>query len=639
MPRSLAWIAAVASVAVSPVATAVPLEAFGRLPSLEDAALSPDGASIAFVTTTQNQRLIVIYSLKEHRLLGGVRIGDQKVRSVGWADDSQLLLTTSSAGIPWGMSGSQREWFQMQAFDVQKHKVRPLLEAVHDVRTMNVVWGAPMVRRDGRDTILYLHGLYISDRALPGLFKVNLTTGTERVAREGSTATVDWLVDDAGQVVAEEDYSERDRRWSIRTARAGQLEEAASGVEAIDRPHILGFDPAGEALVVSLVEEDQVVWKTVSLKDGAWGAPFAPDKPHGSVIVEPHSQRIVGTTSGGDEPRYVFFDRDLQERWDWAVRQFRNERVQLVSLSQNGSKALLLVTGSRSGYSYQLADFEEHLAEPVGKVYDGIDVIADVRPVTYAAADGLRIPAYLTLPPGRPARNLPVVVLPHGGPAARDSLRFDWLAQALAAQGYVVLQPNYRGSDLGRKWIAAGFGEWGRKMQSDLSDGLRYLIEQGIADPQRACIVGASYGGYAALAGVTLESGIYRCAVAVAGIADPHEFARWVDRRTRAGQRTSLRYLDRFLGATSPDDPKLEEISPLKHVQGIAVPVLLIHGRDDTVVPYDQSADMAKALKRAGKPVEFLSLDKEDHWLSRSETRLRMLQASVDFLRRNNPPD
>ena len=639
MPRCLIWIIAVSWSALGPGRAAVPLEVYGRLPSLEDAALSPDGSSIAFVRTIDEQRLIVIYSLKEHHALGGVRVGNQKLRSVEWADDAQLLLTTSSTGMPWGLRGSDQEWSLMQAFDVQKRRARPLLDAVHDVRTLNVVLNAPMVRRDGNDTILYLHGLYVSDMTTPGLFKVNLSNGAERIARQGTPATVDWLVDEAGQIVVEEDYVERDQRWAIKVARAGHLKEAVSGVEAIDRPRILGFDPAGGAVVVALVENDQVVWKTLSLSDGAWSGIFAPGKPHSAVIVDPRSQRIVGTVAGGDEPQYAFFDPELQERWDWVVRQYHNEHVRLVSLSENGSKALLLVIGPQSGYSYQLADFDERMIEPIGKVYDGVDAIAEVRPVIYPAADGLRIPAYLTLPPGRPAKNLPLVVLPHGGPAAHDSMGFHWWSQALAMQGYAVLQPNFRGSDLNRQWLAKGFGEWGRKMQSDLSDGVRFLVAQGIADPKRACIVGGSYGGYAALAGVTLESGVYRCAIAVAGISDPREFVEWVNERTHSGRRTTLRYWDRFLGVSSLDDPKFAEISPLKHLQNVTVPLLLIHGRDDTVVPYEQSTDMVKALKRAGKPVEFLSLDKEDHWLSRGETRLQMLKASVEFLRRNNPPD
>jgi dipeptidyl aminopeptidase/acylaminoacyl peptidase len=231
---------------------------------------------------------------------------------------------------------------------------------------------------------------------------------------------------------------------------------------------------------------------------------------------------------------------------------------------------------------------------------------------------------------------LPLIVLPHGGPAAADTLEFDWWSQALAAQGYAVLQPNFRGSTLNSEFLQAGYGEWGRKMQSDLSDGVRYLAHEGIIDPKRVCIVGASYGGYAALAGVTLESGVYRCAVSVSGPADLRRFRKWTGVNKMA---STQRYWDRFMGAADQSDPALVAISPIEHVANVSAPVLLIHGRDDTVVPYEQSDVMESALKRAGKSVTLVTLKHEDHWLSRSETRLQMLQAIVDFLKANNPPN
>lgn len=229
-----------------------------------------------------------------------------------------------------------------------------------------------------------------------------------------------------------------------------------------------------------------------------------------------------------------------------------------------------------------------------------------------------------------------MIVLPHGGPASADTLHFDWWSQALAAQGYAVLQPNFRGSILDSRFLEAGFGEWGRKMQTDLSDGVRYLANQGIIDPKRVCIVGASYGGYAALAGVSVETGVYPCAVSVAGISDLRRFRKW----TIANEvGISQRYWDRFIGTADQHDPALLAISPIEHVAAVSVPVLLIHGRDDTVVPYEQSDVMLSALKRAGKSVSMLTMKHEDYWLSRSDTRLQMLQATVDFLKANNPPN
>jgi dipeptidyl aminopeptidase/acylaminoacyl peptidase len=275
----------------------------------------------------------------------------------------------------------------------------------------------------------------------------------------------------------------------------------------------------------------------------------------------------------------------------------------------------------------------------IGPAYEGIkpDDLADVAVAAYPAKDGMKINAFLTLPIGREPKNLPLIVLPHGGPAARDDAGYDWWAQALASRGYAVLQPQFRGSG-GFDWSleAAGFGEYGRKMQSDLSDGVRALAGKGYIDPKRVCIVGASYGGYAALAGVTIEQGVYRCAVAVAGVADMRKMVG--DGLVAANRNSTVRYWDRFVGAKNPTDPVYDQISPVRHAAQASAPILLIHGRDDTVVPFEESVRMEAALKSANKPVEFVILANEDHWLSREETREQMLKATVTFLEKNNPP-
>jgi dipeptidyl aminopeptidase/acylaminoacyl peptidase len=175
-------------------------------------------------------------------------------------------------------------------------------------------------------------------------------------------------------------------------------------------------------------------------------------------------------------------------------------------------------------------------------------------------------------------------------------------------------------------------------MQTDLSDGARYLAAQGTVDPARVCIVGASYGGYAALAGATLDTGVYRCAVDVSGPADLSKLITWgSSREGRQGLQVE-RYWTRFMGAQGVGDPHLKAISPADHADKVTIPILIIHGKDDTVVPFEQSQIMADALKKAGKPYDFVVLNHEDHWLSRSDTRLQMLQATIDFLEKSNPP-
>jgi dipeptidyl aminopeptidase/acylaminoacyl peptidase len=200
-----------------------------------------------------------------------------------------------------------------------------------------------------------------------------------------------------------------------------------------------------------------------------------------------------------------------------------------------------------------------------------------------------------------------------------------------------VLQPNYRGSTgLGADFYRAGFGQIGRKMQTDLSDGVRELVRQGMVDAKRVCIVGASYGGYAALAGAAFDPGVYRCAVSYGGPSDLRSLVADMGQMHGA---EAARFWARSIGARNLEDPVLAAYSPAAHAAKVSVPVLLIHGRDDTVVPIWQSRKMAEALRAAGRPVELVELAGEDHWLSTGTTRLQMLQTTVAFLEKNDPPN
>lgn len=619
---------------------AAPLEAYGRLPTIEQASLSPDGLKIAFIQTTRDLRILTIFDLSASRVLSASKVGEDPVRSVQWADDTHLLMTTASSRMPFELRGEKTEWLLMQVFDLATLKWRPLLDNVRaETHTMNVVAGRPIIQRTGKDTIIFIEGVAVGGVTHPALFRINLTTKFETMVREGSSTTDNWVLDDSGAIIAEQDYADDRRRWEIHLFSGGHARQTISGTAEIDTPDLLGLSATGDEILYAITAPDEYLWKPLRISDGSWGDKLMPGTRLNGVTLFNGSNRIAAMNFIGDATYYHFVDKKNQESWDWIERVFSNQRVELVSASADYSRMVVEVFGTKYGYAYYLADVGEHLTRPIGRIYGDVEQIAEMRSISYKAQDGQEIPAYLTLPPDRPEKMLPVIVFPHGGPQARDILGFDWWAQAMAAQGYAVLQPNYRGSAIGKSWIEAGYGEWGRKMQTDLSDGLSYLAAQGIVDPKRACIVGASYGGYAALAGVSVQSGFYRCAVAVAGVSDPAGFMQWVKRKEEYGDQVGLRYWERFLGVDKPGDRGLDAISPLKNASRISVPLLLIHGRDDTTVPYDQSEDLAKALKKAGKPVQFVTLSKEDHYLSHSATRLQMLQASMEFLQANNPPD
>ena len=616
-----------------PAAHAVPLTVYGALPSLENVALSPDGSRIAYVRTEGDARLVLVATVADRKMIRYVRVGDEKLRSVEWADNDNLMITTS---ITTSLYGFKDEASMLRVYNVSKNEIKPLPGEIpgNDRRMLNTVVGEVMVRHVDGHTVLFVPSVDVREGVT--LVRCDITSGINRVMRVAESDTT-WLVDAHGELAAQQDYDKQTQRWSINVFRGGNLHEGASGHAALDVPEILGFGPTADTLLVHMIEDGRARWKLLSIKDGKLGEPLEKGPFH-EAILDSLTAQLIGGMELVDAPQYVFFDATTEQRWKAIVEAFDGAQVTFVSATTDFSKALVLVEGGKIGYRYELIDLVNPGAITVGKVYAGIDNPLEVRRVTYAAADGLEIPAYLTLPRGREPHNLPLIVLPHGGPADRDTSEFDWWSQALADQGYAVLRPNYRGSTINERFLEAGYGQWGRKMQTDLSDGVRYLVKEGIADATKVCIVGGSYGGYAALAGVTLDPGVYRCAVSVAGISDLARTLRW-ESAGGVDAREVTRYWDRFWGVSGASDPLLNSISPIKHIDAVKVPVLLIHGRDDTVVPFEQSQVMFDALKESKKDVELVTLKKEDHWLSRGATRLQMLEATVAFLRAHNPPD
>jgi len=622
---------------------AAPLAVYGGLPTVEDVALSPDGSRLAAVRTDGDLRMVIVATVADGKVLRRIRASEDKLRSIKWADDDNLILTTS---ITTPVFGFKEEWSLLQVYNVTRNEMRSLpgKPIGTEDKALDSVVGRVMVRHADGHTLLFVR-TYYKQAALDGsgdssyeiaLFRCDLTTKSSSVLKV-EKPHVSWLVDSQGRLAAEQMYNELTQRWSINVFRNGSSREVASGHAALDVPEFIGFGPTTDSLLVTSVENGHGAWRLLSIDDGKLGAPMG-EGPFHDAIIDRSTDRLIGGERLVDTPEYVFFDAALQERWQSIVKAFDPDQVTYMSASSDYSKILVRVEGAKYGYRYVIIDLVKAGAIQVGQVYAGIDKPLEVRRITYAAADGLQIPAYLTLPRGRPPHNLPLVVLPHGGPAARDTAEFDWWSQALAEQGYAVLRPNYRGSTVDEQFLEAGYGQWGRKMQTDLSDGVRYLAKEGIADSARVCIVGASYGGYAALAGVTLDPGVFRCAVSVAGVSDLARMLRW-EGAGGVEARLATRYWDRFWGVSGSTDPQLDTISPIKHIAAVKVPVLLIHGRDDSVVPFEQSQIMFDALRNNNKEAELVTLKKEDHWLSRGETRLQMLEATVAFLRAHNPPD
>jgi dienelactone hydrolase len=473
---------------------------------------------------------------------------------------------------------------------------------------------------------------YEVDHFRPYLYRVDLADFSAReVAPPAAPGhSLDWLVDDSGKVAASLDIDLVNGNWRLR---AGLETTIASGTNPRAEVSLLGFGYDGTSVILSERDDEGTEWYEVPLRGGAKQA-FLSDIEVEMVYFDT-TGRLMGYLEGGTAKRPVFRDPAHQAAIAKIYKSFPQDDMRLRGWTDDLGKVIVRTSGNGDSGTWYGVDLTKLRADIIAYERPRVpaEKVGKIEVVEYTAADGLAMDGILTLPPGREAKGLAAVILPHGGPHAHDTKSFDWWAQAFAARGYAVFQPNFRGStnrdDAFRK---AAYGEWGRKMQSDKSDGLQALVDKGIVDPARVCIVGASYGGYAALAGVTLQQGLYRCAVAVAPVSDLADMYR-EDVRGVRNLATIVASLKEFFGPRE----NWNAVSPLREAAKADAPIMLIHGVDDIVVPYAHSTRMASALKNAGKPHELVQLKGEDHWLSRSETRRAMLEASVRFVEQHNP--
>ncbi|HEX8263599.1 MAG TPA: S9 family peptidase, partial [Allosphingosinicella sp.] len=337
-----------------------------------------------------------------------------------------------------------------------------------------------------------------------------------------------------------------------------------------------------------------------------------------------------------DRDRIFWIDpemRSVQARIDKALPNAVNR---IVSRDAADTKMIVWSTGAADPGTYYLYDRSSRAMSELARPYGALEgkTLAAVETVRYPARDGLVIPAYLTKPPGRPEAALPLIVMPHGGPFARDKWAYDGCAQFLANRGYVVLQPNFRGSTgFGKAFVDAATGQYGRKMQDDLDDGVRWLAGRGLVDPKRVCIMGASYGGYAAMWGAARNPDIYRCAISFAGISEVRTMLRY-DPSTGIARRYYKDWRDRIRGEEGFD---LAAVSPLNRAAAIRVPLLIAHGEEDHVVPVAQSRNMHEAMRRAKIDHEFVVYPGEGHGFKKAANSIDFLKRVEAFLALHNP--
>ena len=386
-----------------------------------------------------------------------------------------------------------------------------------------------------------------------------------------------------------------------------------------DRNVVFGFDDNGGYVGLYSIALDGSMKREVVMAQ--------PRTDIDALVRIGRQQRVVGASYATERRQVEFFDPELKKLSTSLSKAIPGlPLVGFTDASADESKLLLFAGSDVDPGRYYLFDkATRKLAEllPVRPQLTGV-TLATVKPVTFPAADGTQIPGYLTLPPGSDGKNLPAIVMPHGGPGSRDEWGFDWLSQYFANRGYAVLQPNFRGSTgYGAAWFQQnGFKSW-RVAIGDVNDGGRWLVQQGIANPARLGIVGWSYGGYAALQSAVLDPNLFKAIVAVAPVTDLEML------RTEALGQTNYKTADAYIG----HGPHVRQGSPAQNVERITAPVLMFHGDRDQNVDIGESRMMESRLKSAGKKVELVEFHNLDHYLDDSSARIGMLDKMDAFLR------
>ncbi|WP_203290923.1 alpha/beta hydrolase family protein [Maricaulis parjimensis] len=592
------------------------------LPRFLNARLSPSGRFLLLIEQAQFESeedtvLIFDFEAPEGQPMGRrISVGTNRVQWVEWANEDRFLIAIAprNARSSWRLVGHRGRFEytipQSRVLTIDRETLQRVAvlfdneegELGDHVTTMrsNVTDFMP----DDPDHILMPST--VRDRY--SLYRVNIETGHAELVERGNDRTVAWF-SAHGEAVIRVDESARGEhlRFHARTGRNGSWRR----INTVRTLQLFGGQPdfewagpsptPGEILVRARPDGAEYfgIYRYDLANDRFLGVvDVRDDYDIETALIHGGTGEYAGYAYHDTQLRYEFADPVFSARYASVVEAFGEDRVvQPVSISE--ARLVVLVSGPTEPGTYYMYDAATGLIDELVAVNEQLagDALRPMETVSYTASDGVEITGYLTSPRTGSHATTPLVVMPHGGPEVRDTRQFDPVVQYLAAHGYTVFQPNYRGSSgFGRTFAEAGYRQWGRRMQDDVSDGVRWLIETGRADPEQICIVGFSYGGYAALAGATLTPELYRCAIAGGAVTDLDAFLEWKDEFSREVSD----YWVGQLGERRADRDFIRQTSPVHLADQAAIPIYLFHGIEDGVVPVDQSRAMAEALEAAG---------------------------------------
>jgi dipeptidyl aminopeptidase/acylaminoacyl peptidase len=597
--------------------------------TIAGAQISPDGRYLSFLKPYKGTRNIWVKAADEPFSAARPVSAEatRPIRSYFWSHDSKYILYVQDAG------GDEN--FNVYAIDPsmpadEKTGVPPTraLTNLKGVRT--TIYSAPKAKPD----ILYI-GLNDRDPKWHDLYELSTSTGEKRLLRKNTAEIAEWQFDDAGTL-----------RLAARTTKSGDTEilrvdadefTPLYGCSVLESCGAEAFDAGGKNvyLVTNKGDLNLVELQMMNVATGATTKVESDPERRvdlSGLVISRVDQRILFTAYEDDVFRRYFKDRAFGKDYAWLQSKLpglditfgaasNDENFWIVSARSDTEPGVVYVWNRNA----KTLTMQYRVREEIPR-----EALAPRKPYHYKSSDGLDIPAYLTLPKGLPAKNLPLIVYPHGGPWARDSFGYDTTAQFLANRGYAVLQPNFRASTgYGKKFLNAGNGEWGRKMQDDITWGVKSLVASGIVDPKRVGISGGSYGGYATLAGVAFTPTVYAAAVAYVAPSNLITLLDAIPPYWEAGRKQM--YTRMADPTTAQGKALLIAESPLSQAKAIVTPLLVVQGKNDPRVNVRESDQIVAAVRDNGKPVRYLVAPDEGHGFARPINTLAYITAAEEF--------
>ncbi len=601
-------------------APVIPIEDFFRNPHAADFKISPDGEYLAYIGQYEGHNNIFLQEVGVFEPVRLTSSTDRDINRFGWGNADRVIFMQDNDGD---------ENYRLYTIDLESRAISCLTD-YDGVKTQIVD-----LMRNRPDEIIVAMNRRDPEALDPYL--LNIVTGEMQLLAENPGNVRDWMADNDGV---------------IRIAFAGDMlyrrDEASAfkkvlelGPEDTFIPHY--FTPDNRRVyayssidrdTIAIVEYDLESGREVRVlfEDPVYDA-FGDDERDHFIYSRP-KEGLLYALYTAERRKLHFFDDEAESIYGRLQSRFADYEIVFNSWTDDFSKIVVEVTSDRLPAAYYLYDAETDDLRFLRRVAPWLDEeeLAVMEPITYEARDGLTIHGYLTLPKGIKAKNLPVIVHPHAGPQWRNSWGWDARTQFFANRGYAVLQVNFRGSEgYGKRFMKAGFKQWGLKMQDDITDGVLWLIERGIADDDRIAIFGWSFGGYAALAGVTFTPDLYACGIDLWGISNYFTFYDSIP----PYWKPFLEEINERWGDAVADRQQMHDTSPVFHVERIKAPLLIVQSANDTRVRRSQSEQMVEELKRYGKEYEYVLIEGEGHALSDESKMIELMGRIEDFLQKH----